>query len=150
MIGISSAKLAQLKTVSIRPASLDAPISEGDSTAFGEIVGDEDAQTPFELFRDKNMRDELTEILEVLEDRERKIILMRFGLDGGKPETLEEVGKKFGVTRERIRQLQNIALAKLRRTLAKREKPNVRAIQFLKPVSSDPQNYPASDTRIVG
>jgi Sigma-70, region 4 len=77
------------------------------------------------LFRDKNMRDELSELLEVLDDRERKIIFKRFGLDGGKPETLEEIGKKFGVTRERIRQLQNIALVKLRRALAKREKPIV-------------------------
>src|SRR6201993_4817746 len=139
-IGISSAKLSQLKTVSIRPASLDAPISDDDSTEFGEIVGDEDAQTPFELLRDKNLRDEVSELLEVLDDRERKIIFKRFGLDGGKPETLEEVGKKFGVTRERIRQLQNIALAKLRRALAKREKPIVRRapVQFLKPVSPDP------------
>jgi len=138
-IGISSAKLSQLKTVSIRPASLDAPISDDDSTKFGEIVGDEEAQTPFELFRDKNMRDELIEILEVLDDRERKIIFQRFGLDDGKPKTLEEVGKKFGVTRERIRQLQNIALAKLRRSLAKKEKPIVRdPIQFLKPVSPGP------------
>jgi RNA polymerase primary sigma factor len=125
-IGISSAKLSQLKTVSIRPASLDAPIGDDDSTEFGEIVGDEDAQTPFELFRDKNMRDELSELLAVLDDREREIILKRYGLDGGKPKTLEEVGKKFGVTRERIRQLQNIALAKLRRAFAKREKPIVR------------------------
>src|SRR5260370_1865029 len=87
------------------------------------------------------MRAELSELLEVLDDRERKIIFKRFGLDGGKPETLEEVGKNFGVTRERIRQLQNIALAKLRRALAKREKPNVRRdpIQFLKPLSSDPK-----------
>ena len=74
-----------------------------------------------------------------LDDRERKIIFQRFGLDGGKPKTLEEVGKQFGVTRERIRQLQNIALAKLRRALAKKEKPIVRdPIQFLKPVSPDP------------
>ena len=132
-IGISSAKLSQLKMVSIRPASLDAPIGDDDSTEFGEIVGDEDAQTPFELFRDKNMRDELSQLLEVLNDREREIIFKRFGLDGGKPKTLEEVGKKFGVTRERIRQLQNIALAKLRRALAKRENPIVRrdSIQFL-------------------
>jgi RNA polymerase primary sigma factor len=139
-IGISSAKLSQLKTVSIRPASLDAPIGDDDSTEFGEIVGDEDAQTPFELFRDKNMRDELSELLAVLDDREREIIFKRYGLDGGKPKTLEEVGKKFGVTRERIRQLQNIALAKLRRAFAKREKPIVRRdpIQFLKPVSADP------------
>ena len=139
-IGISSTKLSQLKTISIRPASLDAPIGDDDSSEFGEIVGDRDAQTPFELFRDKNMRDELSELLEVLDDRQREIIFKRFGLDGGKAETLEEVGKKFGVTRERIRQLQNIALAKLRRALAKREKPIVRRdpIQFLKPVSPDP------------
>jgi DNA-directed RNA polymerase sigma subunit (sigma70/sigma32) len=65
-------------------------------------------------------------LLEMLDDRERKIILKRFELDGGKAETLEEVGKKFEVTRERLRQLQNIALAKLRRALAKREKPIVR------------------------
>jgi RNA polymerase primary sigma factor len=136
-IGISSTKLSQLKTISIRPASLNAPIGDDDSTEFGEIVGDEDAPTPFELFRDKNMRDELSELLEVLDGRERKIIFERYGLDGGKPKTLEEIGKKFGVTRERIRQLQNIALAKLRKVLAKREKPIVGRdpIQFLKPVS---------------
>jgi RNA polymerase primary sigma factor len=121
-IGISRTKLSQLKAVSIRPASLDAPISDDDSTEFGEIVGDEDARTPFELFRDKNLRAELGELLGVLDDRERKIIFERFGLGGGKPKTLEEVGKTFGVTRERIRQLQNIALAKLRRAFAKREK----------------------------
>src|SRR5712672_3489534 len=139
-IGIASGKVSQLKTVSIRPASLDAPISDDDSTEFGEIVGDEEAQTPFELLRDKNLRNEVGGLLDVLDDRERKIIFSRFGLDGGKPKTLEEVGKKFGVTRERIRQLQNVALAKLRRALAKREKPIVRRdpIQFLKPVSPDP------------
>jgi RNA polymerase primary sigma factor len=109
--------------VSIRPASLDAPISDDDSTEFGEIVGDEEAQTPFELLRDKNLRSEVGGLLDVLDDREKKIIFQRFGLDGGKPKTLEEVGKKFGVTRERIRQLQNIALSKLRRALGKKEKP---------------------------
>ena len=89
--------------------------------------------------RDKNLRDEVSELLEVLDDRERRIIFHRFGLAGGNPKTLEEVGKQFGVTRERIRQLQNIALVKLRRALAKREKPIVRRdpIQFLKPASPD-------------
>ena len=122
-IGLSSRKISQIKTVSTRPTSLDAPISDGDSIEFGEIIGDEDAQTPFELLRDKNLRGELRELLQVLDDRERKIIFQRFGLDGGKPKTLEEVGKKFGVTRERIRQLQNIALAKLRQALSKKETP---------------------------
>src|SRR6266853_4395118 len=96
-----------------------------DSTEFNKIVGDEDAQTPFALLRDKNLRDEVSALLEVLDDRERKIILQRFGLDGGKPKTLEEVGQKFGLTRERIRQLQNIVLAKLRRALSKKETPDV-------------------------
>src|SRR6204780_2397095 len=122
-IGISSTKLAQLKTVAIRPASLDAPISDDNSTKFGEIVGDEEAQTPFEMLRDKNLRNEVGDLLDVLDERERKIIDSRFGLNGGKPKTLEEVGKKFGVTRERIRQLQNIALLKRRRALQKKEKP---------------------------
>jgi RNA polymerase primary sigma factor len=122
-IGISSRIVSQLKTVSIRPASLDAPISDEDSTEFGETVGDEDAQTPFELLRDKNLRDGMSDLLEVLNDRERKIIFQRFGLDGGKPMTLEEVGKKFKVTRERIRQLQHFALAKMRRALNKKETP---------------------------
>jgi RNA polymerase primary sigma factor len=120
-VGISGRKVSQLKTVSIRPASLDAPISDDDSTEFGEIVGDEDARTPFELLRDKNLRDGVSELLQILDDRERRIIFQRFGLDGGKPRTLEEVGQKFGVTRERIRQLQNTALAKLRRALNKKE-----------------------------
>jgi RNA polymerase primary sigma factor len=82
------------------------------------VLADEDAQTPFELLRDKNLRDEVSDLLEVLDDRERTIIFQRFGLDGGKPKTLEDIGKNFGVTRERIRQLQNIALAKLRREVA--------------------------------
>lgn len=122
-IGLSPSKVAQLKTVAIRPASLDAPISDDDSTEFGEIVGDEDARTPFELLEDKNLKNEISDLLHVLDEREKKIIFSRFGLDGGRPKTLEEVGKKFGVTRERIRQLQNIAILKLRRALQKKEKP---------------------------
>ena len=126
-IGMSASKVAQLKTAAIRPASLDAPIGEDDSTEFGEIVGDAEAQDPFELLRDKDLRDEVGDLLDVLDERERKIINSRFGLDGGKPKTLEEVGEKFGVTRERIRQLQNIALHKMRRALSKKEKPKPEA-----------------------
>jgi RNA polymerase primary sigma factor len=104
---------------------LDAPISDDDSTEFGEIVGDEEADDPFETLRDKDLREEVGDLLDILDERERKIINSRFGLDGHKPKTLEEVGEKFGVTRERIRQLQNIALHKLRKALSKKERPTV-------------------------
>ena len=120
-IGIASEKVARLKSVGIRPASLDAPIAENDSTEFAEVIGDDGGQTPFELLRDKNLLGEVDGLLEVLDPREKKIISQRFGLDGGEPKTLEDVGKDFGITRERIRQLQNIALAKLRRALSKKE-----------------------------
>jgi RNA polymerase primary sigma factor len=120
--GISSRTISQLKSASIRPSSLNAPISEDDSIEFGEIIGDENAQTPFQLLSNKNLRNQVSDLLQVLDDRERKIILQRFGIDGSKPKTLEEVGQKFGVTRERIRQLQNLALAKMRLALSRKEK----------------------------
>ncbi len=128
-IGIDRAKLAQLKAASLRPASLDAPISEDDSTEFGEIIGDDRAQTPHEILSHRNMHDQLDGLLDVLDERERKIIDARFGLNGQKPKTLEEVGQEFGVTRERIRQLQNIALKKLRRALQKKEDPGPRPLK---------------------
>ena len=89
-------------------------VLEDGSTEVSEIVGNEDAQTPFALPGRKDLPDEVSNLLEVLDDRERKIIFQRFALNGGKSKTLEEVAKKFGFTRKRIRQLQNIALAKLR------------------------------------
>ncbi len=136
-VGLTASKISQLKSVSTRPASLDAPMSDDDSTAFGEIVGDADAQTPFEQLRDQNLRDEVSDLLTVLDDREKKIIFSRFGLDGGKAKTLEEVGKKFGVTRERIRQLQNIALMKLRRALQKKEQPIAHLLPALAGLDDD-------------
>jgi RNA polymerase primary sigma factor len=120
-LGIASEKVARLKSAGVRPASLDAPVGDDDSTEFGETVGDESTQSPFELLRDKNLYDEMDGLLEVLDDREKKIISHRFGLGGGNPKTLENVAKNFGITRERIRQLQNVALAKMRRALSKKE-----------------------------
>lgn len=122
-VGIASAKVSQLKTASIRPASLEAPISDDDLTEFGESVGDEEARTPFELLRDKDLQKNVGGLLEVLDAREKKIISQRFGFDGGARKTLNEVGKKLGVSRERIRQLENIALSKLRRALSQKEGP---------------------------
>jgi RNA polymerase primary sigma factor len=124
-IGIDGEKVTRLKSLGVRPASLDAPMGDDDSIEFGETVGDETAQTPFEMLRDKNLLGEVDDLIGVLDNREKKIIFQRFGLDGGEPKTLEDVGKDFGVTRERIRQLQNAALAKLRRALSKKEEPEL-------------------------
>ena len=123
VLGIPRAKVAQLRTISVRPARLDAPIGDDDATEFSEIVGDEAALTPFELLRDKTLRQEVRDILEELDPREAEILTLRFGLDDSKPKTLEEVGRKFKVTRERVRQIQNIALTKLRHVMEKQDRP---------------------------
>ena len=120
-LGLAVAKVSHLKNVGVRPASLDARINADDETPFGDLVSDEKAEDPFAALRDKDLRDEIVELLDVLDPRERRIIAYRFGLGGGRERTLEEVGKKFGVTRERIRQLQNMALLKMRKALRKRE-----------------------------
>src|ERR1019366_5715665 len=119
---IPTSKVAHLKSVSVRPASLDAPVGEdGDSATFGEIVGDENAASPYENLRGKNLNSDLHEMVDSLDKREAEIIRMRFGLGGHSELTLEEVGLKFNVTRERIRQLEYIALGKMRRAMAKHE-----------------------------
>lgn len=122
-VGLPRRKLAMLKQASQRPTSLDAPINDGESTEYGEIISDERAENPLDMLADKNLHGEIDGLLSVLDERERRIIDERFGLNGKKPLTLEEVGREFGVTRERIRQLQNSALTKMRRALRKKEKP---------------------------
>jgi RNA polymerase primary sigma factor len=119
---IPTSKVAHLKSVSVRPASLDAPIGEdGDSATFGDLVGDENAVSPYEGLRAKDRTDDLHDMIGSLDRREAEILRLRFGLEGREELTLEEVGKRFHVTRERIRQLEYLALAKMRRALAKHE-----------------------------
>src|SRR5690606_32699739 len=119
---VPTSKVAHLKSVSVRPASLDAPISDdGDSASFGEIVGDENAVNPFDSLRDRSRNSDLHAMVESLDPREAEIIRYRFGLDGRDELTLEEVGQKFKVTRERVRQLQNLALSKMRKAMAHHE-----------------------------
>ena len=118
------AKVVELRTVGIRPASLDAPIGEDDTTEFGEIVGDDDATSPSQMLQDKALRDDIRELMTKLDDRERLILNQRFGLiSDNKEQTLEQIGAKLGITRERVRQIQNIALRKLRKMMEKRDKP---------------------------
>jgi RNA polymerase primary sigma factor len=122
-LGLPRQKIAMLKQASQRPASLDAPINEGEATEYGEIISDETASDPLEMLTDKNLQDQIGGLLSILNERERKIIDERFGLTGLKPMLLEDVGREFGVSRERIRQLQNSALAKMRKALLKKDKP---------------------------
>ncbi len=116
---IPTNKVAHLKSVSVRPASLDAPVGDdGDSTTFGEMVGDDRTVDPLESLKDSSEKSDLHQMIEQLDEREAEILRHRFGLDGYDELTLEEVGQKFNVTRERIRQLQNIALSKMRKAIA--------------------------------
>lgn len=115
-------KVAHLKSVSVRPASLDAPVGEDGNTTFGELVGDEQGTTPYENLQEKSMSDDIKSVIGRLEDREAEIIHLRFGLDGNTPLTLEEVGERFDITRERVRQIQNIAIHKMRRLMTENER----------------------------
>src|SRR5438128_5880014 len=120
-LGISAARVGQMRTAAIRPASLDAPIGDDDSNNFAEVVQDENADTPYEQLEDKTITKMLHEMIKTLDLRDATTLKFRFGLDGGPEKTLEEVGEKFGVTRERVRQIQNIALNKLRKQIEKLE-----------------------------
>ncbi len=120
-LGISASRVAQMRMAAIRPASLDAPIGDEDSNNFAEVVEDESADTPYEQLEEKTVTRMLQEMVKTLDPREATILRARFGLDGGPQKTLEEVGVKFGVTRERVRQIQNIALRKLRKMIERME-----------------------------
>ena len=120
-LGITASRVAQMRMAAIRPASLDAPIGDEDSNNFAEVVQDESADTPYEQLEEKTVTRMLQEMVKTLDPREATILRARFGLDGGPQKTLEEVGEKFGVTRERVRQIQNIALKKLRKMIEKME-----------------------------
>ena len=122
-LGLPRQKIAMLKQAAQRPTSLDAPINDGEATEYGEIISDESASDPLEILSDKNLHDQIGGLLSLLNERERRIIDERFGLNGLKPMLLEDVGREFGVSRERIRQLQNSALAKMRKALMKKERP---------------------------
>jgi len=99
--------------MSQQPISLERPVGEEDDSELGDFVEDEDAVSPFDLAEENLRRENVRRALAVLPQREREVIEMRFGLTGGRPRTLEEVGRAFEVTRERIRQIESHTLRKL-------------------------------------
>jgi len=112
-LGIGLQRVAEIQRVAQEPVSLQAPIGEEDSD-LGDFIEDADAVVPMEAAAFIMLQDQLEEILDTLSTREQTIIQLRFGLTDGHPKTLEEVGREFGVTRERIRQIESKTLAKLR------------------------------------
>jgi len=120
---VSAAKIAEWRNIGIRPASLNAMMGEDmEGTEFGEMVSDDSVRLPDELIGDEDVTQEMLKCLDVLDERERKILTLRYGLDGELPLTLEEVGDRFQLTRERIRQLQKSSLRKLKRALEKKDR----------------------------
>jgi RNA polymerase primary sigma factor len=121
-LGVSALVIGHWQTVSLKPTSLDAPISADDAGEFGEIIGDDKVILPFDQINDDQLREEVTGLLDRLDRREREILKYRYGLRGVREETLEDVGKRFKITRERVRQIQNEAIAKLRVMMEQNER----------------------------
>ena len=113
-LGISIDKVREVYKISQDPVSLETPIGEEEDSHLGDFIPDDDAPSPSELAAYTLLREQLDEIIETLTPREAKVLRLRFGLEDGKARTLEEVGKEFDVTRERIRQIEAKALRKLR------------------------------------
>jgi RNA polymerase primary sigma factor len=119
---IPLAKVVHMKSIANRAASLDQPVGEEGDATLGDLVKDDSERTPFETLRGKSDNAEIAEMLGALEPREAEILTHRFGLNGESPLTLEEVGERFKLTRERVRQLQQSALMQLRRIMTERQK----------------------------
>jgi len=113
-LDMEPSRVAELQRVAMDTVSLETPVGEDDDGTLGDLVEDVDSDRPAELAAFASLQDQLALALEGLSDRERQILVMRFGLADGRMRTLEEVGSHFKVTRERIRQLETKALAKLR------------------------------------
>lgn len=113
-LGVAPSVVGHWQTVSLKPASLDAPIGDGDGGEFGDLIGDDRARTPYDQINDLQLLSEVEDLLDRLDERERSILMYRYGLRGKTIETLEDVGKRFNITRERVRQIQNAAINKLR------------------------------------
>ncbi len=113
-MGISVEKVQQIQKIQQEPISLESPVGEEEDSSLGDFISDPSALDPYEYTAKVKLREELDEVLSTLTDREERVLRLRFGLLDGRMRTLEEVGKEFGVTRERIRQIEAKALRKLK------------------------------------
>jgi RNA polymerase primary sigma factor len=113
-MGLTPEKVREIMKIAQEPVSLETPIGEEDDSHLGDFIPDEDATAPAEAAAYELLKEQLKDVLDTLSEREENVLRLRFGLDDGRTRTLEEVGKVFGVTRERIRQIEAKALRKLR------------------------------------
>lgn len=107
-------KVREIMKISQKTTSLETPIGDDDDSFLGDFIPDESQMSPYDVTSKRLLKENINEVLQALSDREARVLKMRFGLEGQRPMTLEEVGKKFGVTRERIRQIEAKALRKLK------------------------------------
>lgn len=114
VMGIESVKAREIIKISQEPTSLEAPVGDEEDSRLGDFIHDVTAPTPYDSASRELLKEHMQEVLSTLSDRERKVLEYRFGLLDGKTRTLEEVGREFAVTRERIRQIEAKALRKLR------------------------------------
>ncbi len=114
VMGLSTDRVSEIQKIAQEPVSLESPVGEEDDSHLGDFIKDDNTLMPADEAAFTVLKEQLMEVLETLTDREQKVIRLRFGLDDGRARTLEEVGKEFNVTRERIRQIEAKALRKLR------------------------------------
>lgn len=114
IMSLPVSKVREIMNFALEPVSMETPIGDEDDSHLGDFLQDFNAKIPVNFAMDVLLHDQLIEVIKSLTEREQKVILLRFGLEDGKPRTLEEVGKVFGITRERIRQIEAKALRKLR------------------------------------
>ncbi len=120
-VGISAERVREIYKIAQHPISLQAEVGDGGDSQFGDFIEDSGAESPAEATGYSILKDKMNEVLETLTDRERTVLIQRFGLADGKPKTLEEVGIEFNVTRERIRQIEAKALRKMRHPIRSKQ-----------------------------
>jgi RNA polymerase primary sigma factor/RNA polymerase nonessential primary-like sigma factor len=119
-LGASEREVINLQQLIRKSYSLESPIAHGHETSLKDVIEDTSRMSPSKSAEGIKRREEILQWLQTLKDNEQEVIRLRFGLDGGEPQTLEEIGKIFGLTRERVRQIESSALGKLRAIITKK------------------------------